>query len=214
MTACWTHCRLRIAFHHPGASSMVQRDENHSVPDQGCREDDPVPPNCSAVTTHACGWLCVAWRYRAAIRRLFAATQVVFDMTLASTSWRWISAGDIPFSRRNLLTLRTSMFDHISASPAILQLMLGQSDWYEARSSVRERKQCSTCSDLAGNLNEIRNTWEVLLPYLLNRPRIYRSCARLICYTTSSWRGRGMVRAWSSYLPVSVTHFTSRFRLV
>jgi hypothetical protein len=43
----------RITF-HPGASSMVQRDENHSVPGQGCREDGPVPPNCSAVTTHAC----------------------------------------------------------------------------------------------------------------------------------------------------------------
>jgi hypothetical protein len=68
---------LRIAF-HPGASSMVQRDENHSVPGQGCREDGPVPPNCSAVTTHACGWLCVAWRH-AAIRRLFAAAQVVYD---------------------------------------------------------------------------------------------------------------------------------------
>jgi hypothetical protein len=26
-----------------------------------------------------CGYLCVAWRYRAAVRRLFAATQVVFD---------------------------------------------------------------------------------------------------------------------------------------
>jgi hypothetical protein len=26
-----------------------------------------------------CGWLCVAWRYRAAIRLLFSATQVVFD---------------------------------------------------------------------------------------------------------------------------------------
>jgi hypothetical protein len=32
------------------------------------------------------------------------------------------------------------MFDHVSASPAILQLMLRQYDWYEARSSVRERK--------------------------------------------------------------------------
>jgi hypothetical protein len=49
------------------------------------------------------------------------------------------------------------MFDHVSASPAILQLMLGQYDRYEARSSVREMKQCSTCYDLAGNLNEIRN---------------------------------------------------------
>jgi hypothetical protein len=49
------------------------------------------------------------------------------------------------------------MFDHVSASPALLQLMLGQYDWYEARSSVRERKQWAICSDLAGNLNEIRN---------------------------------------------------------
>jgi hypothetical protein len=74
-----------------------------------------------------------------------------------STSWQWISAGDVLFSHRNLITLRTSMFDYVSASPTILQLMLGQYDWYEAQSSVCERKQCSTCSDLAGNLNEIRN---------------------------------------------------------
>jgi hypothetical protein len=47
------HRQWLIAF-HPGASSMVQRDENHSVPDQGCREDGPVPPNRSDVTTHAC----------------------------------------------------------------------------------------------------------------------------------------------------------------
>jgi hypothetical protein len=63
----------------------------------------------------------------------------------------------VPFSHRNLITLCTSMFDDVSASPAILQLMFGQYDCYEARSSVRERKQCSTCSDLAGNLKEIRN---------------------------------------------------------
>jgi hypothetical protein len=44
-----------------------------------CREDGPVPPNCSAVTTHASGWLCMSWRHRVAIRRLFAATQVVID---------------------------------------------------------------------------------------------------------------------------------------
>jgi hypothetical protein len=50
------------------------------------------------------------------------------------------------------------MFDNVSASPAILQLMLGQ---YEERSSVHERKQCSTCSDVAGNLNEIRNITHV-----------------------------------------------------
>jgi hypothetical protein len=142
------HRRLPIAF-YPGASSKVQRDENHSVPGQGCREDGPVPPNFSAVTTHAWGWLCVAWRV---------------SVTLApytSTSWRWISAGDVPFSRRNLITLLTSMFDHISASPAILQLMLGQYDLYEALSSVRERKECSTCSDLARSLNEIRNITQV-----------------------------------------------------
>jgi hypothetical protein len=85
-------------------------------------------------------------------------------VTLAPYTWtilRWISAGDVPFSRRNLITLRTSMFDHVSASPAILHLMLGQYGWYEARSSVRERKQCSTCYDLAGNLNEIRNITQV-----------------------------------------------------
>jgi hypothetical protein len=93
---------LWIAF-HPDASSMVQRHENHSVPEQG--------------------------------------------------SWWWISAGNVPFSRRNLITLRTSMSDHVSASPAILQLMLGQYDWYEARSSVPERKQCSTP---ALNWQEIR----------------------------------------------------------
>jgi hypothetical protein len=39
--------------------------------------------------------------------------------------------------------------------------MLGQYDWYEAQSSVCERKQCSTCSDLPGNLNEIRNITHV-----------------------------------------------------
>jgi hypothetical protein len=65
------------------------------------------------------------------------------------------------FSGKNLITLRISMFDHVSASPAILQLMLGQYDWYETRSSVRERKQCSTCSDMSGNLNEIRNITHV-----------------------------------------------------
>jgi hypothetical protein len=47
---------LQIVF-HPCASSMVQRDENHSVPGQGCREDGPIPRNCSAVTTSV--WLAV-----------------------------------------------------------------------------------------------------------------------------------------------------------
>jgi hypothetical protein len=92
-------------------------------------------------------------------------TQTCFhDITLAlynSTSWRWISAGDVPFSHTHLITLRTSMFDHVSASPATLQLMLGQYVWYEVWSSVCERKQCSTCSDLAGNLNEIRKITHV-----------------------------------------------------
>jgi hypothetical protein len=46
-----------------------------------------------------------------------------------STGWQWISAGDVPFSRRNLVTLHTSIFDHVSTSPAILQLMFGQYDW-------------------------------------------------------------------------------------
>jgi hypothetical protein len=41
---------LRIAY-RPGASSMVQRDEDNLVPGQGCREDGPVPPNCSTITT-------------------------------------------------------------------------------------------------------------------------------------------------------------------
>jgi hypothetical protein len=116
---------LWIAF-HPGASSVVQsidnKDENHSVPGQGCREDGPVPPNCSPITTHV---RLVVWPAQTCFR----------DMALApytSTSWRWISAGDVPFSRRNVITPRTSMFDHVSASPAILQLMLGQYDWYEA----------------------------------------------------------------------------------
>jgi hypothetical protein len=81
----------------------------------------------------------------------------------------------VPFSRRNLIILRTSMFDHVSASPAILQLMLGQYDWYEVRFSVRERKQCSTCSDLAGNLNEIRNIKQVrgLVTSFIESPYYY-----------------------------------------
>jgi hypothetical protein len=53
------------------------------------------------------------------------------------------------------------MFNHVSANPAILQLMLGQYDRYEARSSVLERKQFSTYSVLAGSLNEIRNITHV-----------------------------------------------------
>nr|CAD7456926.1 unnamed protein product [Timema tahoe] len=44
----------------------------------------------------------------------------------------------------NLITLYTSMFDHVSADPAILQLML-DSMTHEERSSVLERT-----SDLAG----------------------------------------------------------------
>jgi hypothetical protein len=145
---------------------MVPRDENHLVPCQGCREDGPVPPNCSATTTHMCGWQCVASPYHV----VHHAQTCFHDMTLAwytSTSWRRISAGDVPFSHRNLITLRTSMFRHVSAGPSILQLMLGQYDWYEAWSSVRGRKQCSTCSDLAGNLNEIRNITHVRGRYLL-----------------------------------------------
>jgi hypothetical protein len=167
------HRRLRIAF-HPGASSIVQRDENHLVPGQGYREDGPVPPNFSTITTHACGWLCVLPLLKAVHQ-----TQTCFrDMTLApytSKSWRWISAGHVPFSRRNLITLRTSMFYHVSASPAILQLMLGQYDWYEAGSSVRERKQCSTCSDLTENLNEIRNITHVrgLVTLFIESPSYY-----------------------------------------
>jgi hypothetical protein len=172
MTACWTSLSVAKRAFQPGASSMLQRDENHLVPGQGCREDGPVPPNCSAVTTR-----CSFWTSVLPLSKAVHQTQMCFcDMTLApytTTSWQWISAGDVPFSRRNLITLRTSMFDHVSVSPAILQPMLGQYDWYEAWSSVCEREQCSTCSDLAGNLNEIRNihTWEVLLPYLLNCPR-------------------------------------------
>jgi hypothetical protein len=53
------------------------------------------------------------------------------DMMLApftTTSWQRISAGDVPFSCRNLITLHTSMCDHVSASPVILQLMMGQYD--------------------------------------------------------------------------------------
>jgi hypothetical protein len=164
---------LWIAF-DLDASSMVQRDENHSVLGQGCREDGPVLPNCSTVTTHSWGWLCVL-----PLSKAVHQTQTCYhDMTLApytSTSWRWISAGHVPFSRRNLITLRTSMFDHVFASPAILQLMLGQYDWYEARSSVRERKQCSTCSNLAGNLKEIRNITHVrgLVTIFIELPSYY-----------------------------------------
>jgi hypothetical protein len=131
---------------------VVQRDENHSVPGQGCRKDVPIPPNCNSVKTHTSVL---------PLPKAVQQTQTCFRyMKLApytSTSWQWISAGDVPFSRRNLITLLNSMFGHVSARPAILQLMLGQYDWYEARSSVRERKQCSNCSDLARNLNEIRN---------------------------------------------------------
>jgi hypothetical protein len=67
----------------------------------------------------------------------------------------------VPFWCRNLITLRTSMFDHVSAIPAILQLMLGQYDWYEAWSNGREGKQWSTCSGPAGNYNEIGNITHV-----------------------------------------------------
>jgi hypothetical protein len=86
-----------------------------------------------------------------------------YDVSLQqpiSTSQWWSSAGGVPFSRRNLITLCTLMFDHVSSSPAILQLM-GQYDWYEAWYSIHGRKQCSACSDLAANLNEIRNITHV-----------------------------------------------------
>jgi hypothetical protein len=132
---------------------MVQRDENHLVPGQGCREDGPVPPNCSAITTLTCGWLCVAWCYHAAIWCLFTETQVMHqtqtcfhDMTLApyTSSWWWISADEVPFSHKSLITLLTLMFDHVSASPAIYN-WCWDSMTDEAWSSVHERKQCSTC---------------------------------------------------------------------
>jgi hypothetical protein len=62
-------------------------------------------------------------------------------------------------------------------APTILQLMLRQYDWYEAQSSVRERKQCSTCCDLAGNLNEIRNITHVrgLVTLFIESPS-YKVC--------------------------------------
>jgi hypothetical protein len=119
------HRRLRISF-HPGASSVVQRDENHSVAGQGCKEDGPVPLNCSAVTTHACGW---------PLSTAMHQTQTCFrDMTLApytsdiwshyapqcltvflpappSYKWRWDSTTDM---RRGMVSVRGS-----SALPAL-----------------------------------------------------------------------------------------------
>jgi hypothetical protein len=80
MMACWTSLLVanrlppRCVFNGPKRWKSLGAC-------QGCREDGPVPPNCSTVTTHVCGWLCVLLLSKAVHQ-----TQTCFcDMTLAPT---------------------------------------------------------------------------------------------------------------------------------
>lgn len=118
---------------HSSASSIVQTDENHWVPDQGCREKSLVLPTSSAIISHACCWLNVIWH-----------CHVVY----ISTRW-WISAGDVPFRCRNLITLCTSTFNHVSINAAILQLMLGDYDQRDLEWLLNVRKPRSIVRRLA-----------------------------------------------------------------